>query len=321
MERGEENAYIRYLKAKKAVDDRALDPEVWKAMRRALPVGPVRVLEVGGGIGTMVERAFDWELAPSMDYTLTDVNPHFVETFKCRIGPWCRQRGLFVEEAPEGAIRLRGPSGESSLHTSLVDLTAPRSWSDVNPGWDLIIAHGVMDLVNIDGALEAFPGWLTSGGLVYLSLNYDGETVFLPPWDVHMDMRILERYHASMDARRVHGRATGGSRTGDRLKEALTARRFELLASGRSDWAVQPGRDGYPAGEKIFLDCIVETVYRTLVKDPEIPRNVLEKWLQNRRQRIRSGELSFHARNLDFLASRPSPPDIGGCLNAAGPRR
>jgi hypothetical protein len=105
------------------------------------------------------------------------------------------------------------------------------------------------------------------------------------------------------------------------LKEALTARRFELLASGRSDWAVQPGRDGYPAGEEIFLDCIVETVYRTLVNDPEIPRNVLEKWLQNRRQRIRSGELSFHARNLDFLASRPSPPDIGGCLNAAGPRR
>lgn len=186
MERGDENAYIRYLTSKKAVDDRALDPGVWDAMRLALPGGTIRVLEVGGGIGTMVERAIDWDLAPAMDYTLTDVNPGFVETFERRIGPWCRRRGLLVEETPEGAIRLRGPTGESTLHTSLVDLMTPSSWPDADLGWDLIIAHGVMDLVDIDGALEAFSLWLKPGGLLYLSLNYDGETAFFPlgilPW-------------------------------------------------------------------------------------------------------------------------------------------
>ncbi|MGQ0601957.1 MAG: hypothetical protein ACT4QE_09710, partial [Anaerolineales bacterium] len=52
-------SFERYLTAKKTVDDRALNAHVWETLARALPAGPVRVLEVGCGIGAMVERVLE----------------------------------------------------------------------------------------------------------------------------------------------------------------------------------------------------------------------------------------------------------------------
>ena len=58
--------FTRYLAAKKSVDDRALNRHVWhslaQAMSAAVPDGPVQVLEIGAGIGTMVERLVEWGL-------------------------------------------------------------------------------------------------------------------------------------------------------------------------------------------------------------------------------------------------------------------
>src|SRR5260370_37157508 len=55
---------IRYLAAKKSVDDRALNWQVWQrlvtALPRATPQQPLRILEVGAGIGNMVERLGAW---------------------------------------------------------------------------------------------------------------------------------------------------------------------------------------------------------------------------------------------------------------------
>ena len=53
-------SFARYLTAKKSVDDRALNRHVWQslvaALPRATPEQPLQILEVGAGLGTMVER-------------------------------------------------------------------------------------------------------------------------------------------------------------------------------------------------------------------------------------------------------------------------
>ena len=50
-------SFPRYLATKKTVDDRALNAQVWQAMAQAAaPLADLHVLEVGAGIGTMVER-------------------------------------------------------------------------------------------------------------------------------------------------------------------------------------------------------------------------------------------------------------------------
>jgi len=65
-------SFIRYLAAKKTVDDRALNAHVWNTLVNALPVTtperPLRVLEVGAGIGTMVERVVERKLLKYAHY-------------------------------------------------------------------------------------------------------------------------------------------------------------------------------------------------------------------------------------------------------------
>src|SRR3974390_2635436 len=52
--------YARYLAAKTTVDDRALNRHVLSELRRLMPPGAPRVLEVGAGLGTMGARLLDW---------------------------------------------------------------------------------------------------------------------------------------------------------------------------------------------------------------------------------------------------------------------
>ena len=60
-----EFSFSRYLEAKKSVDDRSLNRNVWNKMASLLsdqPGGqPIKVFEVGAGIGTMLARMIEQE--------------------------------------------------------------------------------------------------------------------------------------------------------------------------------------------------------------------------------------------------------------------
>ena len=72
-------AFIRYLAAKKTVDDRSLNADVWRTMVEGVPARP-RVLEIGGGIGTMVERiGADGRISPSI-YRMIDSQRSLVQS-------------------------------------------------------------------------------------------------------------------------------------------------------------------------------------------------------------------------------------------------
>ena len=55
-------SFTRYLEAKKGIDDRSLNRHVWNALVQRLerskstPDKPIQILEIGAGIGTMIER-------------------------------------------------------------------------------------------------------------------------------------------------------------------------------------------------------------------------------------------------------------------------
>ena len=58
------DSYSRYLSAKKSVDDRSLNLWVYQKLIEALDAGnratPLNIVEIGCGIGTLVERFWDW---------------------------------------------------------------------------------------------------------------------------------------------------------------------------------------------------------------------------------------------------------------------
>ena len=74
--------FVRYLDAKRSVDDRALhrptvDRLVAELDSRAAARGekPVRILEVGFGIGTMLERLRSWDALPDrVEYIGVDID-------------------------------------------------------------------------------------------------------------------------------------------------------------------------------------------------------------------------------------------------------
>jgi ubiquinone/menaquinone biosynthesis C-methylase UbiE len=172
--------------------------------------------------------------------------------------------------------------------------------------WDLVMAHAVMDLVNIPETLHGFQRLLRPGGLLYLTLNYDGLSCFLPQWEPEFEEMLVSRYHLSMDNRIIEGRSSGSSQSGRRLIQHLLSAKLPLIAVGNSDWIVLPQHGGYQRGEAFFLETIVHTIERQLQQDNAVDQHKLAQWAKHRINQIAAGELIFMARNIDMLCASTS---------------
>ncbi len=299
-----EDYYPRYLAAKKSVDDRALNRPVWQRLQQQLEArtgsGPLRILELGAGIGTMLERVVDWGLiSGDIVYVAVDREPAHLQAARRRLSDWAKQREDRLVWGSEENGRLRLPQGEITLTlqaTGVEELAGQSGPAE----FDLLIAHALLDLVDFRALLPRLLPRLKTGGLLYSSCNFDGETIFLPEYSGPTESIILERYHASMDAR-----VAGASRTGRRLLDFLCRAGLPVLAAGSSDWVVHPITGKYPGDEAFFLQMMIATVAEELAKSE--PPAGLAAWAEARRQQLARGELIFLARHLDLLAEKLMP--------------
>lgn len=281
--------FAEYLLAKRSVDDAALHEGVYCRMVSTLlanpaPPTPTRVLEVGCGIGTMVERlaarGFFGCFPAGVNYTAIDSEPETIETARLRL-----------EE-----VRPR-------IHLEAADLYEFAARPDLTP-YHLVIANAVLDLLDLDRALPALRGLLAPGGLAWLTINFDGVTRFLPTVDPALDEAIERAYHATMDRRMTDGRPSGDSRTGSRLFASLPRHGMPILAAGPSDWIVHPRPGGYAEREADFLHFIVDTVAGALQGDPALDQAAFKAWVAARHGQIDSARLTYIAHQFDFLVIR-----------------
>ncbi|MBP8108845.1 MAG: class I SAM-dependent methyltransferase [Caldilineaceae bacterium] len=279
-----------YLAAKTTVDDRALNRHVWESLRASLPKAdaPLRVLEIGGGIGTMLERVMAWGLFDGrtgpIHYTILDADPVNTATAQARLG------------AADLPVNLAIVTADALGYANQVE----------NQGrFDLLIAHAFLDLLDLPTALPRLVGLLRPGGLIYATINFDGMTLFEPTLDPILDQQIEDLYHASMDARVTDGKPSGDSRTGRHLFGHLRIARVDVLAAGSSDWVVHAMPNGsYPAEEATFLRAILGFFAESLGDHPALDGGQLRDWLQKRHDQIDRGELVYIAHQLDFLGGR-----------------
>ncbi|MGA8280045.1 MAG: class I SAM-dependent methyltransferase [Desulfobacterales bacterium] len=300
--------FIDYLVAKKTIDDRSLNCIVWSRLQDALAdhetQESLRVMEIGSGIGTMIERMAAGPLMHrSSQYTAVDINPDCTRAARRRLSRWAKRLGFAVIRETEASHLLE--AGDTRIR---VDLTTGDAYALVSEGvphsWDLVLAHAFMDLVDIQTLLPGMMRLLKSGGLLFLSLNFDGDTVLLPAIAPDFDDRVIYRYHRSMDERIADGRPAGDSRTGRRLLLKLIQRRTEILAAGASDWIVYPRRRRYPLRESYFLHHIVHTIDEELAHHPEIDPDYFKTWIAKRHAQIENGELVFMAKHIDILTRK-----------------
>jgi hypothetical protein len=164
-----------------------------------------------------------------------------------------------------------------------------------------VVAHAVLDLIDLPTALPRLLSLLAPGGIFYFTLNFDGATIFEPCLDPDLDRRIEALYHRTMDMRRHRGRPAGSSCTGRQLLQHLMFLKVRVVAAGNSDWVVFPGPGGYPGDEAYFLHAIIDTVHQALDGHPELPATRLNPWIDTRHRQIDTATLIYVAHQLDVM--------------------
>jgi SAM-dependent methyltransferase len=293
-----------YLAAKKSVDDRALNRHVWENLVRSLPRSTpdtrLQVLEVGAGIGTMLERALEWGLLTRAAYTAIDAERLNIGEARRRLPAWAAAHGFYVEEMQAG-IGLRRGAQDVRVEFDAVDLFDLVGRERGRRAWDLLIAHAFMDLVDSATSLPLLFSMLRPGGLFYMSLVFDGATIFQPEIESALDAQIETLYHQTMDRRITAGQPSGDSRCGRHLFAHLQAAGAQLIDAGASDWVVFAGPDGYPADEAYFLHFIIHTVRTALEGHPDLEAERFAAWIDRRHAQVEEGSLVYIAHQLDFL--------------------
>jgi len=298
-------SFTRYLAAKKSVDDRALNRHVWQSLTRALPqvspAVPLRVLEIGAGIGTMVERLVEWGVLHCGTYTAIDADPETILEGRRRLPAWMRASGFSVlEEAPSRLI-CRRDRDAIEVETEAVDLQCFVTRTRGQRAWDLLIAHAVLDELDIPTTLPSLMASLRPGGLFYFTLTFDGATILLPEVDAALDELIETLYHQTMDQRRIDGQPAGDSCSGRHLFGHLRAAGAELLDAGSSDWVIFAGPEGYRDDEAYFLHFIIHTMGSALQGHPQLDPHRFARWVAERHAQIEQGSLVYIAHQMDFL--------------------
>ena len=293
------SGYARYLAAKTTVDDRALNGHVLAELRRLIPAGAPRVLEVGAGLGTMVARLMDWGVVGTGEYTLLDTDRQLLDHSRRWLRDWAAARGLRSDLLPDG-LQV-GDLWVRLVHAEL------GSYLEANHGAlaDVLIANAVLDLVDVPAILPGLLRLLVPAGVYWFTINYDGESIFAPGHP--HDDQVMQAYHRDMDERVRYGRPAGESRTGRRLFHQLRSAGAPPLAAGSSDWVVSAGPDGtYPGDEAHFLRSILSTIQNALRSRQDwVDPADLADWLAVRDRQLAAGELIYIAHQLDFAGRSP----------------
>lgn len=288
--------FRRYLRAKRTVDDRALDRRVVEqfqeqvAARAADTDGPLRILEVGAGIGTMLARLVEWDLLPAGDirYTAVDLDDRNVAAIPAFVREWAAGSGATVTADP-----LAVETGGRRIAVDPVEADAVTYAADAD-GYDLLIGAALLDIIDRE-RLPTLLGALAPGGLYYFPITFDGATRFRPSHPA--DRAVESHYHAHMDAK-----SGGDSRAGgDVLERLQRAEGVTLSAAAGSDWVVRPVDGGYPADEAYFLRHILDSIERAVGAVAGDDFGALDSWLARRREQVDAAELMYCTHQLDFL--------------------
>jgi len=286
-------SFPRYLLSKQSLDDRALNKDVLAALKANLPEGPLSIIEVGGGIGTMLARLLRWDVISRAEYTLVDEMEENIQFARTWLPEWAGENGLDVNVTETDDLQLF--DARRDLRVKLVQADVFDFIDGQLMPADLLIAHAFLDLLPMPDSLSKL--FSLTKTLAWLTLNFDGVTTFEPVIDPALDANIERLYHETMDTRP----GGGDSQSGRHLFGHLEQAGVEIEAAGASDWVVYPVDGGYPADEVYFLQFILHFFEESLESHTDLDATAFVDWLAKRRGQIEGGELVYIAHQMDFL--------------------
>lgn len=291
-----EYSFPHYLLAKQSVDDRALNKDVLDSLRANLPPQPIKIIEVGAGIGTMLRRVIRWDVIQRAEYVLVDAMAENLEYASAWIPQFATEAGLSVERIEQNRLRVFDETHDIQIDLKQADVFDFIK-GDREPA-DLLIAHAFLDLLPMP---ESLPKLLSlTKALAWLTVNFDGMTTLEPVIDAALDEKIERLYHKTMDTRSIGG----DSKSGRHLFGYLRGAGENILAAGASDWVVHAVGGEYLEDEKYFLHFILHFFEESLMGHPELDADAFVDWLKTRRAQVESSEMVYIAHQLDFLVKQ-----------------
>ncbi|OIB58015.1 hypothetical protein [Natrialba sp. SSL1] len=328
-----------YLEAKRTVDDRALNRRVLEQFETALTArdGPISVVELGAGVGTMLVRLAAWDCLPErVTYRLVDRDEGSITRARELVSAGLEDAGYTVrwrdDRDTESAtlVATRESTGANSRerdeppglleHTDSVPATATATTTtttltvtftvadafEIEAQADAVVAAAFLDLVDLSAALESIETLLEPDGVLYAPITFDGGTGFVPTDPLDRD---IERwYHHHMD----EIRDGGSSRAGRDLLTTLRRRDWETVAAGGSDWVVRPACENstggdetgsptthYPASEQLVLEHVLHTIDDALA---DIPTTTLPFSSAEQQQWLDQRRTALESGVLEFVA-------------------
>ena len=297
--------FIRYLEAKKFIDDRSLNARVWDSLAENLSQPtkphPLKVIEAGAGIGTMLERMLETQLLQDADYTGLDIDLNNIAYAYNRLPVWSGECGFKIEQLAEGIHLLEKGSQRVEAGFKHGDILTYATMPENRSAYDLLVANAFLDLTDIPTALPRLFSLLKREGLFYFSINFDGVTILEPVIDPKFDQLVLDLYHHTMDERITNNLPSGDSQSGRHLFAYIRQAGGQILAAGASDWVVFPGVNGYPDRDADFLHFIIHTIHASLQSNTLLNQKDLEQWIHTRHAQVRRAELVYIAHQIDIL--------------------
>lgn len=305
MKTPETYSFTRYLESKQSVDDRALNQRVWQTLKKILEShhAPVRLLEVGGGVGTMLTRFIQHQFFTEAEYTIIDQDPANTRRAFSYLKTWALKHNFDYRALTDTQILLAGKGQD--IRVNIINAEMYAFMAQSSQKWDVVIAHAVLDLLDIQKAIPTLFQKIEPGGIFYFSINYDGLTAFEPVWDTELEKQILWLYHRSMDDRWIDGQLSGDSQSGRHLFSHLAKQGASILAAGSSDWIVFPQQKKYIEDEAYFLHHILSFFQNSLSNNPDLNQDKFHDWLKTRHRQIEAGELIYIAHQLDIFGKLP----------------
>jgi SAM-dependent methyltransferase len=302
----EHYSFTRYLEVKAEIDNQALNQRVWAKLLEFLSnKEDLRIIEIGAGIGTMLERILSANLLRQASYTALDISPENLSIARTRIADWALNKNVKVNEISNNCFLLERHRQVVSVKLRSADVLdyveQSKNWKE----YDLVIANAFLDLIDIPYLLPRLFRLLDQSGLFYLTINYDGLTILEPPINDDLDHQILKLYNETMDYRTRRGLPSGDSQSGRHLFHQIQNAGGRILAAGSSDWVLYPGEKGYTEDETYFLHFIIHTIFMALENHSQINFMAFEEWINKRHEQIDSSELVYIAHQIDFLGQIP----------------
>ncbi|KTG13326.1 SAM-dependent methyltransferase [Haloferax profundi] len=294
-----DDAFVRYLRSKESVDDRALHRPTLADLGDRLedhaesnPGEPLRVVSVGAGTGAMCRRLLSWGVFDAHDdikYVMVDRRKGMADQAAKAFAKWSHAAGWSAEPTRDG-FRIERHGRRVSLTYVTSDLFD--AMSALPKALDLVIAHAVFDLLPLRRAVDSLVSRLVDGGYLYAPITFDGRTAFRPSHEA--DDEVLAAYHETM-----RDGDSAGTDAGADLLSVLPQFGANVVSAGGSDWVVHPEHDGH---ERVFLDRILGFVEESVGGAEAVDDETLERWLATRHQQLERGTLSYIAHNVDVLA-------------------